>query len=123
MVDNSAYLRAASRRRSEAARQRTLEAIASLVAEGQTVTPTLVAKRAGVSRQWLYAFDQALAAIRGAPVAALRKAAPGSQRASPASLQRRIEVLTDENSRLRQRVEELEYRLASAYGALRSSRR
>lgn len=62
--DNSAALRAAAHRRSQLARQRTLEAITWLATENQVVTPTSVARRAGVSRQWLYTFDEALEAIR-----------------------------------------------------------
>ena len=122
MADNSAVLRAAARRRSQSARQRTLEAIAMLTSENQAVTPTSVARRAGVSRQWLYTVAEALDAIRNAPKTGGSNAVPVEQRASVVSLRRRIEVLADENSRLRQRVEELEHRLAGAYGAMRASR-
>ena len=105
------------------ARQRPLEAITWLVAENRVVTPTSVARRAGVSRQWLYTFDEALEAIR---LAASKGSAPPvspDQRASVASLQRRLEVLAEDNRRLRrQGVGELEERLACAYGALRSVR-
>ncbi len=120
--DNSAALRASAQRRSEVARQRTLEAITALVAQGEAITPTAVARRAGVSRQWLYTFDDALSAIRLA--ASTRPAAPvpQDQRASLASLQRRLEVVTEENRRLRHHVGELEDRLARSYGALRSAR-
>ena len=47
---------------------------------------------------------------------------PRDQRASVASLHRRLEVLTEDNRRLRRQVSELEERLARAYGALRSVR-
>ncbi len=120
--DNSAALRAAAQRRSDLARQRTLEAIAWLVAENQVVTPTSVARRAGVSRQWLYTFDEALEAIRRAATTHPTAPVPRDQRASVASLQRRLEVLTEDNRRLRCQVGELEERLARAYGELRSVR-
>ena len=121
--DNSAALRAAAQRRSGLARQRTLEAISWLVAENQVVTPTSVARRAGVSRQWLYTFDEALQAIRGAATTSHPAApVPRDQRASVVSLQRRLEVLTEDNQRLRSQVGELEDRLARAYGELRSVR-
>lgn len=122
MVDNSASLRASARARSANARRRTLEAITQLISEQMAVTPTSVARRAGVSRQWIYTFQEALTAIREAPSPARQGAVPAAQRASAASLQRRIEILTDDNHRLRLRVAELEHRLAGAYGMLRSSR-
>jgi hypothetical protein len=121
--DNSAALRAAAQRRSQLARQRTLEAITWLVAENQVVTPTSVARRAGVSRQWLYTFGEALEAIHDAATTTHRMApVPREQRASVASLQHRLEVLTEDNQRLRRQVGELEDRLARAYGELRSVR-
>ena len=120
--DNSAALRAAAQRRSQRARQRTLEAITSLVAENQEVTPTSVARRAGVSRQWLYTFDEALEAIRLAASTRLKAPVPRDQRASVPSLHRRLEVLIEDNQRLRRQVGKLEERLARAYGAMRSVR-
>ena len=120
--DNSAALRASAQRRSEVARRRTLEAIAAIVAENEAVTPTAVARRAGVSRQWLYTFDDALSAIRLAASTRPATPVPQDQRASFASMQRRLEVLSEDNRRLRHQVGELEDRLARAYGALRSAR-
>ena len=46
---------------------------------------------------------------------------PPDQRPSAASLQRRVEVLTDDNQRLHERVDELEQRLAAVSGEWRSS--
>ncbi len=120
--DNSAALRAAAQRRSRLARQRTLEAITCLVAENQVLTPTSVARRAGVCRQWLYTFVEGLEAIRDTATTHRGAPVPRDQRASVASLQRRLEVLTEDNQRLRRQVGELEDRLARAYGELRSVR-
>lgn len=119
-ADNSSLLIEAARRRSHSARQRTLEAVAILAACGEAVTPTAVARRASVSRQWLYTFDEALEAIRAANAAhhSTRSVVPPAQGPSAASLQRRVEALTDDNQRLRQRVQELEQRLAALYGAV-----
>jgi hypothetical protein len=119
-ADNSHVLIEAARRRSRSARQRTLEALAILAASGEAVTPTSVARRAGVSRQWLYTFDEALEAIRVARPADRSIGAPPGQGPSAASLQRRIEALTDDNQRLRRRVRELEQRLAGLYGQWRA---
>ena len=42
------------------------DALAVIAASGEAVTPTAVARRAGVWRQWLYTFDEALEAIHAA---------------------------------------------------------
>jgi hypothetical protein len=97
-----------------------LEAVAALAAAGEAVSPTIVARRARVSRQWLYTFDEALEAIRAADAATRTgSAVPPAQAPSAASLQRRIEALTDDNQRLRRRIQELEQRLAAMYGEWR----
>jgi hypothetical protein len=119
-ADNRDALIGAARRRSHDARRRTLAAVATLSATGAHVTPTSVARQAGVSRQWLYTFDDALEAIRAAARITLSSAVPSAERSSVASLQRRLEALTDDNQRLRKRVGELEERLAVLYGELRS---
>lgn len=121
--DNTHLLAEAARRRSEQARRRALDAIAALASAGDDVTPTAVAKRAGVSRQWLYTFDEAREAIWAARV---RSRAPqvvrSDERPSVASLQRRLEALTEDNQRLRAQVAGLEARLAAVYGEWRASR-
>jgi hypothetical protein len=120
-ADNTHLLLEASRRRSEDARCRTLKAIEALAASGAPVTPTAVARRAGVSRQWLYTFDAARQAISAANrEASTQPPVPAPQRPSLASWQRRVEALTDDNQRLRQRVNELEQRLAAIYGQWRA---
>lgn len=87
------------------------------------MTPTAVARRAGVSRQWLYTFEEARAAIEAAQRRQTPPSSPPpSQRASTTSLQRRLEALTDDNQRLRRRVQELEDRLAAVYGEWRLQR-
>ena len=78
--------------------------------------------RTAVSRQWLYKFGEALEAIRAAAPAEPAGLVPQGQRASLASRKRRVETLTDDNRRLRERVEELEGRLVSVYGVMRSAR-
>jgi hypothetical protein len=94
-----------------------MQAIADLAAAGEPVTPSTVARKAGVSRQWLYTFPDAHDAIRAStsgsppPLAAVAK---------DASWQRRVEALSDENQRLRHKVKELEGLVAKLYGLRRS---
>jgi hypothetical protein len=122
-TDNSQHLAEAARHRSADTRRRALAAIALLTADGRQVSPTTVARHAGVSRQWLYTCHEAMDAIEAA-----RAHSDGPthtrppQQASTASLRRRVELLTDDNKRLRQRVADLEAQLAILYGALRTRR-
>jgi hypothetical protein len=115
-ADNSAHLIAAARRRSDDARRRAVTALRSLDASGQPVTFSTVASAAGVSRSWLYAQDDLREQIgrlrtrqQQAPAA---PPVPDRQRATPASLLRRLEAATDrirvlesENRQLRDALE------------------
>lgn len=123
-ADNSHHLLAAAQRRASDVRRRAIAAVADIAAAGDPVTPSAVARRAGVSRQWLYTCDEAMAAMREAAGGQNENTArvPPKQAASPASLQRRIEALTDDNKRLRQHAADLERRLAAVYGELRATR-
>jgi Family of unknown function (DUF6262) len=118
-ADNTQYLLQAARQRSGDARKRTMQAIADLAAAGQPVTPTTVARKAGVSRQWLYTFPDAHDAMRGSPSGSPPPVAASSA-ANQASWQRRVEALSDENQRLRRKVKELEDLVARLYGLRRS---
>lgn len=122
-ADNGHYLTQAARHRAADARRRALAAIKNLAAEGQQVTPTTVARHAGVSRQWLYTYDEAMDAIRSARPAAAGRGALPMLPATVASLRRRLEATTDDNKRLRQRVADLEAQLAAVYGELRARNR
>src|SRR5215218_7960101 len=107
--------------------QRTVEraerALRDLDAEGAAISFQSVAKRAGVSRQWLYTQP----AIR-AEIEQLRDRGPSRtdgvptrQRATEASLRQRLEMLRAENQRLRQENAGLKTELAIAYGQRRAS--
>ena len=79
------------------------------------------ARAAGVSRQWLYTDTTRLAAIRLHQTDDTTQP-PGSRASRPSQL-RRIELLLDDNGRLRERVAELGARVATLYGELRSRQR
>jgi septal ring factor EnvC (AmiA/AmiB activator) len=122
-ADNSRYLTQAAQRRSVDTRRRALASIEALAKDGELVTPTTVARLAGVSRQWLYTCDEVMTAIAAAQTQTPRPAPGRSGRAaSIASLKRRLEAATDTNKQLRQRVAELEAQVANLYGELRTRR-
>jgi hypothetical protein len=83
-----------------------------------------VARRAGVSRQWLYTqpgLRQQIEALRDrGPVRT--DSVPARQRASEASLRQRLQSLRDENQRLREENHSLKTELALAYGQQRDAR-
>ncbi len=104
--------------------QRTVEraerALRHLDREGAQISFQSVARRAGVSRQWLYTQP----ALRG-EIERLRDrrpaeaSIPARQRASEASLRQRVESLRAENQRLREENADLKTELAIAYGQQR----
>jgi hypothetical protein len=99
-------------------------ALRELGAEGATVSFQSVARRAGVSRQWLYTQPDLRAAIERlrdqAP--APGDGVPAPQRATEASLRQRLETLRAENRRLRQDNAALRDELALLYGERREAR-
>lgn len=105
--------------------QRTVEraerALRELEVESAAVSFQAVARRAGVSRQWLYTQPALRAQIERlrdrAP--ARDDTVPARQRASEASLRQRLETLRSENQRLRDENASLKTELAIAYGQQR----
>jgi hypothetical protein len=110
-ADNTRHIVAAAQRRHEYTRAKVIQALRTIDAEGRPVTFEAVAKQASISRSWLYTqpdlraeIEQLRAAHRRAPATQ----SPERQRASSASLLRRLEAanarirhLADENRRLR----------------------
>ncbi len=105
LADNSSHLRAAARLKHETTRQRALEALARLEADGTRVTVTALAKAASVARSWIYTQPDLMERIAAAPD---RPAKPAPTRTTDESWQRRLELahqrirdLTEENKQLR----------------------
>jgi Family of unknown function (DUF6262) len=115
-ADNASYLIAAARRRSRAARERTIDAIRHLDHSGVAINFPAVAARAGVSRSWLYRQADLRAEIERLRVdprhsqpllpAALRSS-PDSLRAQRDALQAVIESLNEDNRQLAAQIERL----------------
>jgi hypothetical protein len=105
--------------------ERAEQALRDLETEGAQIGFQIVARRAGVSRQWLYTQP----ALR-AEIERLREhrparsdGVPARQRATEASLRQRVETLRAENQRLREENADLKTELAIAYGQRRCSDR
>ena|SRR6266567_1476720 len=111
--DNTAPIIAAARRRHELARAKAIQAIRELDGAGTTITFASVAGTAGVSRSWLYSQPDIRDQIQRLRHATGRSAAPvpACQRASDASLLRRLEAAHAEREKLlRERAQLLEER-------------
>lgn len=123
-ADNSAHLHAAAARRREQTLQRARDALRQLEADGGPITFDLVAHTAGVSRAWLYTEPTIRDAIQRLRAAhrPTTSAVPASQRASDASLLRRLEAAHTRNRELATEIRQLREQLARAHGQLREAR-
>jgi hypothetical protein len=103
------------------AAERAERALREFDAEGAQISFQSVARRAGVSRQWLYTQPTLRAEIERLRDRAPARAdgIPARQRATEASLRQRLETLRAENQRLRDENADLRTELALAYGQLR----
>lgn len=125
-ADNSGHLAAAARERAEQTRARALRALRRLEDTGHPVTFEAVAREAGVSRSWLYSQPDIQAEIHElrARSRSSREAAltPQRQRATDASLLRRLEAATQRMRQLEEDNRELRQALAEALDATRARR-
>lgn len=122
-ADNTRHIVAAARQRHELTRPKAIQALRTLDAGGAPVTFETVARTAMVSRSWLYAqpdiraeIEQLRAAYRRAPSTPI----PDRQRASDASLLRRLEAVTQRNRNLAEENRQLREQLARALGEARA---
>ncbi len=120
---NTRHIVAAARQRHELTRAKAIQALRTLDAGGAPVTFETVARTAMVSRSWLYAqpdiraeIEQLRAAYRRAPSTPI----PARQRASDASLLRRLEAVTQRNRNLAEENRQLREQLARALGEARA---
>jgi hypothetical protein len=103
-ADNSRHILAAARRRAAATRKRAVNALRRMDKAGLPITFDALAREAGVSRSWLYdqpdlrAEVERLRARQGRSSAS--RAVPDRQRASDASLLRRLEIAVQRIQRL-----------------------
>ncbi|MEU9155449.1 DUF6262 family protein [Streptomyces sp. NPDC048417] len=122
-ADNSQHIVDAARRRSECTRAKAVQALRTLDLAGEPVTFETVAKRAGVSRSWLYAQPDLREEIERLRVAHRRdpgSPVPARQRTSDASLLRRLEAANARIRRLTEENKQLHEQLARALGEQRA---
>ena len=123
-ADNTRHIIAAAQRRHELTRAKAIQALRTLDAQGRPVTFEAVAQAATVSRSWLYAQPDVRAEIERLRATGRRATATpvqARQRASDASLRRRLEAA---NQRIRQLTEDnrkLRDQLAHALGERRTT--
>ena len=125
-ADNSRHLITAARDRAEQTRSRALRALRRLDDTGKPITFEAVAQEADVSRSWLYTQHDLRAEIQA--LRARRQPSsptpltPQRQRASDASLLRRLEAATERLRQLEEDNRQLREALAEALGAARTGR-
>jgi hypothetical protein len=123
-ADNAHHLVLAARRRAEQARQRAITALRRMDAIGEAVNFDSLARKAGVSRSWLYTQADLRAEIeqlRQRRPEASAAAVPSRQRASDASLLRRLQAATDRIRRIEDDNRHLRHALAEALGERRTA--
>ena len=124
-ADNIHHLTEAARRRSQTTRRRAVAALRRMATSGLPVTIDTLAREAGVSRSWIYSQPDLRAEagrLRDRPRPATDRAVPVRQRASDASLQRRVEIATQRIRDLETDNKRLRHALAEALGERRVAR-
>jgi hypothetical protein len=124
--DNTASIIAAARQRHELTRAKAIQALRELDHAGIPVTFAAVADTADVSRSWLYAQDdlrKEIERLRDATRRSPSPPLPTSQRASDASLLRRLETAHHQIRQLRDERDKLRHQLAHALGDQRQAGR
>jgi Family of unknown function (DUF6262) len=124
-ADNSHHLITAARRRAAATHKRAITALRRMDKTGTPITVDAVAKQARVSRSWLYNQPDLRAEIERLRTrhrtAAAGRTGPDRQRATDASLLRRLESATERIKRLETENQQLREALALALGEQRAA--
>lgn len=121
-ADNTAHLLRAAAERHHDTLNRARAAIAELDRHGEPITFTAVARKANVSRGWLYRqpdLRDIILSLR-ADKQASAPLLPGAQRATADSLRQRLDGLRAEIARLRDENAQLRERVARVLGEQRS---
>jgi hypothetical protein len=122
--DNTQHLVTAAKRRHELARAKAIRALRELDRASTAVTFETVARTAGVSRSWLYTqpdIRTEIRRLRDATRPVPSPPVPTGQRASDASLLRRLQTANERNRTLAEENRRLRRQLAQALGQRRTT--
>lgn len=120
-ADNSRHLAKAARSRTEQTRLRAVTTLRHLANTEQTITVSLLAQRAGVSRSWLYTQADLLAQIHEEhPRPATASTVPARQAASDGSLRQRLQLAHQRIRELEADNQQLRHALAQTLGDQRA---
>jgi hypothetical protein len=123
---NTGPLVAAARKRHELTRAKAIQALRELDRTGAAVSFDGVARRAGISRSWLYGKPDIRAEIERLRDTTGRSPSPpipAAERSSDASLHARLEAALERNRQLTEENQRLRRQLAHALGDQRASAR
>ncbi len=116
-------LRSFQERRTDELERRVEQAIRELDKAGLAITIAAVAKKAGVSRPWLYASKHAIEIKElRARTHPSKQRAPVAAQSSDESLRRRLSIALEDNKRLRADNKRLREELGKVLGMLRERR-
>ena len=123
-ADNSHHLITAARSRSRNTRERTLNALQTMIDNGDEVTFEAVATTAGVSRSWLYppTLRDRIIELRATTRPAPQASPAPRQPATEASLLTRLEVTQERLRQVTADNADLRAQLEHALGVLRAER-
>jgi hypothetical protein len=110
------HLADAAAQRASDAEARARRALAELDRAGERITFAAVARRAQVSRQFLYSHPALRGEIAELRTPAARSSSPSPARASDNSLRTRLRAALEDNQRLRTELTRLRAELAVAHG-------
>jgi hypothetical protein len=123
-ADNTTNLITAAKRRHELTRAKAIRTLRELDQTGTPVTFETVASEAEVSRSWLYTQPDIWAEIQRLRVIGKRTPSspiPARQRTTESSLLRRLEVANNRNRELTEENQRIRRRLEQALGQLRAA--
>ncbi|MFF2518744.1 DUF6262 family protein [Streptomyces sp. NPDC058086] len=123
---NTGPLVAAARKRHELTRAKAIQALRELDRTGAPVSFEGVARRAGISRSWLYCQPDIRAEIERLRDTTRRSPSPlipAAERSSDASLHARLEAALERNRHLTEEDQRLRRQLAHALGDQQASAR
>lgn len=126
-ADSPRHLALAAQRRHELTRSKAIQALRELEAEATPVSFESVARRAKVSRSWLYTQPDLRREIerlrrQQPPHTADSPPVPRRERASDDSLRQRLEIANQRNRQLSEENKRLRHQLALALGDQRARR-